>query len=111
MPFRAILQTLVETHAPMVRGAIFCDHEGERVDACAGPGLDPYDLDLLGATCAQPALLLRAGARARVVVGDEVVWVVVVEEGYYLVVLCGERTDHACRQVLPGVAEALLAHM
>ena len=110
MPFRAILETLLATHAPAVRAAIFCDHEGEKVAAEPGD-LDPYDVDVLGASMALPAQQMKKGTRARFVVDSGVVWVIVVDLGCYLVVSCAPGQDLACRQDFPGVAEALVAHM
>jgi hypothetical protein len=109
VPFRAILETLLATHSPNVRAAIFCDHEGERV-AAAGDR-DAFELDVLGASMALAAGQMKRGTRARVAVGDEVVWIIVVDLGCYLVVACAPGQDLACRHDFPAVAEALVAHM
>ena len=110
MPFRAILETLLATHSPAVRAAIFCDSEGEKVAAEPGD-LDPYEVDVLGASMALPAMNMKNGTRARVVFHDQVVWIIVVDLGCYLVVSCAPGQDLACRHDFPGVAEALVAHM
>lgn len=110
MPFRAILETLVATHSPAVRAAIFCDSEGERVAAVTGD-LDSFDLDVLGASLALPASQMRQGTRARFVVDDQVVWVLVVDLGCYLVVSCLPGLDLVCRRDFPTVADALVAQL
>ena len=111
MPFRMILETLVETHAPLVRAAIFCDEEGERVDTFALPGIDAYDVDLLGASFAPVALAVPPGSCLRVVHPDRVYWLATVESGCYLVVLCAPVGDGAVRGDLPRAVAALAAHM
>jgi hypothetical protein len=110
VPFREILQTLVDSHSPAVRAAIFCDHEGERVEASAFD-VDTFDLDVAGATFAATAQTMAPGQRLRVVVGDEVFWIVVVELGCYLVVWCRRGYDAGCRASFPTIAEALVAYM
>lgn len=110
VPFRAILETLLHTHAPAVRAAIFCDHEGEKVAAEPGD-LEPFDVDILGASLAQAAQRMRLGTRTRILLGDYAIWVVVVDLGCYLVVVCAPGQDLACRRDLSGIAEALVAHM
>lgn len=110
MPFRAILETLVHGNTPAVRGAIFCDHEGERVDAVCGD-VDAFTLDVTGATFAATAATMVRGQRMRVAVGDEVLWIVMVEEGYYLVVFCRPGLDMTCKSVFPSIADALAAYM
>jgi hypothetical protein len=110
VPFREILQTLVDSHSPAVRGAIFCDHEGERVDASTWD-VDAFELDIAGATFAATAQTMVAGQRLRVVVGEQVFWIVVVELGCYLVVWCRRGQDASCRAAFPTIAEALVAYM
>jgi len=110
VPFREILQTLVDSHSPAVRAAIFCDHEGERVDASAYD-VDAFELDIAGATFAATAQTMSAGQRLRVVVGDEVFWIVVVDLGCYLVVWCRKGHDGSCRASFPTIAEALATYM
>jgi hypothetical protein len=49
-----------------VRGVVFCDDEGERIDSLVvDPGLSAYDLDVLGASLAPAAsvLLHRGGGQ------------------------------------------------
>lgn len=111
MPFRAILETLLAEHEPVVLGAIFCDDEGERVDAFAGQGCSAEELDLLGASMATVTPLLPQGATLRTVVGDRVVWLATVESGCFLVVLCAPVRDGIVRADLPRAVAALAAHM
>ena len=110
MPFRAILRTLVDVHAP-VRGAIFCDYEGERVDAACGAGLTPFDLDVRGATYAKIAADVPTGGRLRVVEDENTIWLLVVDRGYYLVVVCEPARDFEIHSDLVAAALAILAHM
>ena len=110
MPFRAILETLVHSNSPAVRGAIFCDYEGERVDACCG-NVDPFVMDVTGATCAATAAAMLRGQRLRVVMGDDVLWIVMVDQGYYLVVFCRPGFDLSCKAVFPSIADALATYM
>ena len=111
MPFQAILSTLIETHQPTARAAIFCDDEGERVDACALPGHDAFDVALLGAAYAPIARSVPPGSCLRVSHDDRAVWVATVEGGYYLVVLCELVKDGGVRLDLPRAVAALAAHM
>ncbi len=108
MPFTAILETLVAAHAPAVRAAIFCDHQGEKVASCNGRLL-PFDVDVVGASLAHAAGYLQAGSRMRVIVGELAVWILVVDLGCYLVVWCVPGLDLRCQSTFPGVAAALLA--
>jgi hypothetical protein len=91
MPFRAVLKGLLARHQEGVRGAVFCDEEGERVEALINdPRLDPYDLDLAGASYASVVNLLGTdgdGARMRIVLRDEVVWLQVIKNRYYVLLL------------------------
>ena len=111
MPFRSILETLLAEHEPAVRGAIFCDDEGERVDSCAGTGSDDDELALLGASIATVAPMIPAGACVRVARSSSVVWVATVESGCFLVVLCARGRDGALLADLPRAVAALAAHM
>lgn len=89
MPFRAALVSLV-AKAPSVRGAVFCDFEGERVESVlSDPTLDPFDLDLVGASYAHVVEQLgpETDAQLRVVHPHGVVWVQPVAEGYYILLL------------------------
>ena len=110
MPFAEILHALVVSHAPAVRAAIFCDHEGEKVASENGK-LAAFDVDVMGASMALAAGRMVRGTRARVTFGGVVVWVVVVDLGCYLCVVCDPGRDLACLRDLPRVAEALVAHM
>ena len=111
MPFRAILETLVIDHAPRVRGAIFWDDEGGRVDSARLPDLDAFDLDLMGAAYAPVASALGPNACMRVVHDDRVVWVATVTGGYYLLAVCSPTAAGAVRDELPRAVAALAAHM
>lgn len=111
MPFHAILSTLIETHRPAARAAIFCDDEGERVDSFALPEIGDFDVALLGAAYAPVARSVPAGSCLRVVHMDKAVWVATVEGGYYLVVLCDLVRDGGVRLDLPRAVAALAAHM
>jgi hypothetical protein len=111
MPFAAILSTLVEEHAPVVKAAIFCDEEGEKVDAFSIEGVDGFDLDLLGAACASVASTLRAGSAVRMLLDDRAVWLCSVEGGYYLLVLADRSRDGFIRFDLLRAVAALAAHM
>jgi hypothetical protein len=115
MPFRAVLKGLCARHETVVRGAVFCDEEGERVEALLNdPELDPYELDLAGASYATvlPLLSTSSGARMRVLHADQVVWLQVIRDGYFVVVLT-RRTGHSVTltPVLDEVAHALEALM
>lgn len=111
MPFQAILSTLVETHAPVSRAAIFCDDQGERVGSFALDGVDAFDVDLLGAAFAPIAFAMPAGACLRVLHLDRVVWLATVEGGYYLVVLCARGADGVMKPDITRAVAALAAHM
>ncbi len=111
LPFRAILATLVETHAPALCAAIFCDEEGERVDSFALDGVDPYDLDLMGAACAAVAPSIPEGCAVRVLFDGRAVWIATVDSGYYLLCLAARSRDGAVRFDIPRAAAALAAHM
>lgn len=100
----------MDSHAPAVRAAIFCDHEGERVDSAVGD-VEPFDLDIAGATFAATAQTMIPGQRLRVVVGDSAYWILVVDLGYYLVVWCRVGKDASCRGAFPGTARALVTYM
>ena len=93
MGFHAVLTQLVERAAPDAVAAIFCDGDGERVDAFVSPSHDTYDVDLIGAACAQVGARLAGGMRVRVRCTDRVLTLAPVEAGYYLVVV-GVRAPH-----------------
>jgi hypothetical protein len=112
VPFRAILETLVLNHAPRVRAAVFCDEEGERVEQFAASGLDPYDVDLAGASFAPIASSVPMGACLRVAHSDRVHWIAGVSSGCYLVVVCASHgCDGAVRRDLSRTVAALASHM
>lgn len=119
MGFKAILETLVEGNPDIVLGAIFCDDEGERVDAyrnqALDPALDPYQLDLMGAAYAPVVCPLPPGSVLRVLHGAEreqrVIWVATVDGGYYLLAVCHAPRAGALRDELPRAVAALAAHM
>ncbi len=112
MPFRAVLTELVR-QAPFVRGAVFCDYEGERIEAVLNdPALDTFALDLTGASYARVVeqLASQAGAQLRVLHDDDVVWVQLIRDGYYVVLLSrrGGR-DLSLTGPLRDVGDALRA--
>lgn len=111
VPFRSILATLLTEHEPVVRGAIFCDDEGERVDSFAGDGCHDDELLLLGASMATVAPMIPRGACLRTVLSDAVVWLATVDCGCFLVVLCAPVRDGTLRVGLPRAVAALAAHM
>ncbi|MBI1947061.1 MAG: hypothetical protein HYS27_15295 [Deltaproteobacteria bacterium] len=111
MPFRSILETLLAEHEPVVRGAIFCDDEGERVDSCGVAGCDDEELALLGASIATVAPMIPKDTCLRVVLSSSVVWVATVESGCFLVVSCARGRDGVVRADLPRAVAALAAHM
>lgn len=121
MPFRAILTELVARPGSVLRGAIFCDDEGERIEAVLAPpvltepALDPYRLDLVGASYAIVLHLLgedRDEAQLRIVHEREVVWVQGITGGYYLVALASRRgLDPCIGTPLRQAARALRAHL
>ena len=111
VPFRAILETLLAEHEPIVRGAIFCDDEGERVDSFTGPGSTTGELDLIGASMATVAPMIPQGACLRTVLGGSVLWLATVEGGCFLVVQCAPVRDGTVRADLPRAVAALAAHM
>lgn len=114
MAFREVLESLLAC-TPLARGVVFCDFEGERVEAVlADPELDPYELDLAGASYAGAVehLSSREGAQIRVLHERGVVWVQPVCDGYYMVLLV-QRTgvDGWLRGPLRAAGEALRALM
>jgi hypothetical protein len=113
--FRAILETLVEANPDIVLGAIFCDDEGEKVDAYHVAALDAYELALMGAAYAPVVFPLKPGSVLRVLHGLEgpqrVIWVATIEGGYYLLAVCHAPRAGAVRDELPRAVAALAAHM
>lgn len=114
MPFRAVLQGLV-ARSPLARGAVFCDFEGERVEAVlADPALDPFELDLAGASYAGAVEQLSSSEDAQIRVLHErgVIWVQPVCDGYYVVLLVARGgVDGWLRGPLRDAGEALRALM
>lgn len=108
MEFRAVLKGLTAHHDSLVRGAVFCDEEGERVEAIVNdPDLDSFELDVAGASYAPVVHLLgdtADGARLRVVHEDGVVWLEVLQNRYYLLVLVVR--DGLDIRVVPRLEEA-----
>ena len=102
MPFRALLQELVKS-LPQVRGAIFCDYEGENVDlAIAAPQppgceqLSDFDLKICGAQVAEAWSCLQqtfgsrgAGAALELQLGcaGGTLLCHAIRDGYYLLLL------------------------
>jgi len=115
MPFRAILETFVRSH-PEVRGVIFCDEEGERVDAAIAEGNENFfELEVTGASLATILRQLErygTGSSLRTRHHDRTVMTQLIESGYYVTALC-ERSSVEARLVhdLAEVAEALREHM
>lgn len=98
-------------HEPAVRGAIFCDDEGERVASYAADGRDDDKLALLGASMATIAPMVPDGSCLRSALPDTVVWFANVASGCFLVVLCAPARDGAVRRDLTRTVAALAAHM
>jgi hypothetical protein len=115
VPFRAILQH-VAVDTERVRGVVFCDELGERVAHVAlDPKLDAYELDVTGASFAHlvPRLLEQSPrAQMRVMLGDNVVWVAPLPNGYYVVVLAPRGAgDMRLPPALVAVLQKLQAEM
>ena len=116
MPFRSILKTLATSQASLVRGVVFCDELGERVERWTDDDtLDLYELDIAGASFAPIVAQLLphgVGSRMRVVVDSGVVWLIALPSGYYLVVLVRRATTEGVfTRALDDAAGALQAHM
>lgn len=100
--------------------AIFCDDEGESI-ALAGPGLDPYDVRVLGAHHAAHVLgaqraARRAGESERLSIGcvadHRVLLVEALPGGYYvLLALRPDRVWPRARPLLRAVAERFAAEL
>jgi hypothetical protein len=115
VPFRPILAGFLLAH-PSARAVAFCDEEGERVEAQIAPGgPDPYEVDVIAASCAAFAAPLERhgdGARLRILGQDAVVWVKMLKRRYYVVVVADRsRADGRIARALDDVADALLLHM
>lgn len=117
MPFRAILGGFSAHHEEVVRGVIFCDEEGERVESfVSDPGLDPFDLDIAGASFASLVPFIAGqdpNTLVRVMFDGNVTWVRLLKDGYYVLVLTsgGTGCDHAITQTIDALADGLVAHM
>jgi hypothetical protein len=116
MPFRSILAGIAALHDASVRGAIFCDEEGERVEAVLNdPELETFDLDLHGASYAgvvQGIERQYPAARLRIKTEGMTTWLQLVRDGYYVVVLTrGTGLDHALDPLLEEIRHALLELM
>lgn len=122
MLLRAILITLLKHPHVNVRHVVFCDEEGERVEAVSrDPKVDPFELDLLGASYA--ALVARLTGepgpitdsrdlRLRSVHPENIVWVQGLLYGYYLVVVTErDERSHQLESALEDAALALADHM
>jgi hypothetical protein len=105
--FQEILSAFVDDTQDIVRFAVLCDGEGERIAAAHG-AMAAYDVDVFGATFAATILPLARGARLRVRFDSVVAVVVVVDLGCYLVVACSPGYDAALRERLEGVVRALI---
>ena len=100
--------------------AIFCDYEGESI-ALAGPGIDPYDVRVIGAQHAAHVLAVQRAARQvgeseRVsitcVADHRVVLVEAMPGGYYvLVAIAPERLWQRARPLLAAVADRFAAEI
>ena len=120
MPFRAILKTLVTSQPAHVRGVVFCDELGERVERWAHDGeIDPFELDVAGASFAPIAAQIvptlapsHTHTSMRMVVDDGVVWLGTLASGYYVVVL-GRRApgDVVIVRALADALGAIEANM
>lgn len=90
MSFLATLRGLVDVDPDRVCGAVFCDDEGERIEALSsGCDVDLYTLDLAAASFASlaPQLPLDDDALLRVTYGAHMAWVQRVPDRYLLVLL------------------------
>jgi len=116
MPFTPILTALCHRHE-VIRGAIFCDEEGERVErVCPDSSLDEFDLDIAGASFASLLPYLTgqdAESSIRVAFEDDAYWVQLLVDGYFLLVIAqrGDGRDYALRQDLHDVGASIIAHM
>ncbi len=115
MPLGAILKGIA-SEVESLKGAIFCDEEGERVWAhVAEAGIDPFDLDIRGASFASLIPQLRnQGPRlvARVKTKGEVMWLQLLEDGYYLLLWTNPSPREAqIPGILASAADALAMDM
>lgn len=117
MTFSSILKGLAQDH-PAIRGVVFCDEEGEKVDShIADPALDDFDLLIAGASFATLVPLLQqqaqhGRARLRVNHGEGLIWMQMLDEHYYLLVLSHHGpTAGLMGPHLETVAEAIVLQM
>ncbi len=115
MSFSSILRGLAQDH-PAIRGVVFCDEEGEKVEGhIADPALDAFELDIAGASFATlvPMLQMQDGrAQLRVHHGRGLIWMQMLTEHYYLLVLSHPTpTAGLMWPHLKTVAEAIVLQM
>lgn len=115
MPFAPILRGFVADH-PQVKGVIFCDEEGERVEAATrDETVDLFDIEVTGASLATVLRQLErygAGSSLRTRHDDRTIWTQLIEDGYYVTALCDRGpADAKVGADLVAVAEALRSHM
>ena len=115
MSFSPILRGLAQDH-PAIRGVVFCDEEGEKVDShIADPGLDDFDLDIAGASFATLVpMMQQQDGRAQLRVNNKqgLIWMQMLDEHYYLLVLSHPTpTAGLMGPHLKTVAEAIVLQM
>jgi hypothetical protein len=110
VPFRSLLAGFVDEGRGGIRAAVFCDREGERV-AAAGAGMDSDDVDIFGASFAAVAASVHGCSRLRVRMGDELVWILPVDAGYFVVVACASHRAPSVRPRLDALVQGLRAGM
>ncbi len=116
MPFRPLLKTLCAQH-PVVRGVIFCDEEGERVERmCNDETFTEFDLDIAGASFASLMPVLTHGyqeSSIRVVFEQDAYWVQLLVEGYFLLVVArhGDGRNLALEQDLHQTGRQIISYM
>ncbi|MCP4499848.1 MAG: hypothetical protein GY822_07790 [Deltaproteobacteria bacterium] len=116
MPFRPLLQKLCEQHQT-IRGVIFCDEEGERIERlCNDDSLSEFDLDIAGASLATLMPMLANGYQEgsiRVLFDQDAYWIQLLVEGYFLLVVThqGDGRDLALEQDLHQMRSRIISHM
>jgi hypothetical protein len=108
VPFRPILQRLIDAHPQAIRAVILCDHEGERVDAVS-VDVPVFDVDVAGASFAIAAHQIGPGPRLRVVCDAAAFWVIALELDCYVVVWCRKGHERRCERAVSGAVGALSA--
>ena len=117
MPFRAMLNGFAARHKSVVRGVIFCDEEGERVEGLVcDPALDPFDLDIAGASYATLIPLMAeqgTSSLVRITFVDGVTWLQLLQDGYYVLVLTTKHygTENEIALTIGDLAEGIIEHM